>query len=346
MTSRPIPPLRVLHPNHGVHDPSTATPSRRAGSVRRTSSIDMLRPGGLQSALHLVGIARDLVTGDDGAARVASGATLGMEIDFLGGRTITRMDTDPADETLQGLVGTSASVGFRGRLDEVAPHLRRAREPLHLLLDDVPGTTLISGNSLSAAGALRDGVRTGYIPAADQCAGFVSGGTLMTSFETVGASPLVTGPQAPAIEDTGDPEGWHRLPTLPEHGMRRRRRIDVYRCDTGPREEARYGVDAWFRDTHVDADGLETIVHEYHLDATFDGATGRVLSSIATPRVLPWQECPGAVASASRITGLTLDELHLRVRRDLRGTSTCTHLNDLLRSLADAAALAEMLGAA
>ena len=54
---------------------------------------------------------------------------------------------------------------------------------------------------------------------------------------------------------------------------------------------------------------------------------------------LPWQECPGAVASAARITGMTLQELHFRVRRELSGTSTCTHLNDLLRSVADVEAL-------
>jgi hypothetical protein len=61
---------------------------------------------------------------------------------------------------------------------------------------------------------------------------------------------------------------------------------------------------------------------------------------------LPWQECPGAVASAERITGMTLGELHFRVRQELFGTSTCTHLNDLLRSVADAEALLQYTKAA
>ena len=94
-----------------------------------------------------------------------------------------------------------------------------------------------------------------------------------------------------------------------------------------------------FRDTYVRSDGVETIVHEYTLDATVDAATGVIVESRATPRVLPWQECPGAVASAERIAGMTLRELHFRVRQELFGTSTCTHLNDLLRSVADADAL-------
>jgi hypothetical protein len=116
--------------------------------------------------------------------------------------------------------------------------------------------------------------------------------------------------------------------------MRRRRRIDVY-------EESakRIGIDAMFRDTYVRTDGVETIIHEYTLAAAVDAETGVIVESHATPRVLPWQECPGAVASAERIAGMTLQELHFRVRQELFGTSTCTHLNDLLRSVADAEAL-------
>jgi hypothetical protein len=86
---------------------------------------------------------------------------------------------------------------------------------------------------------------------------------------------------------------------------------------------------------------VETIIHEYTLTAAVDAATGVIVDSHATPRVLPWQECPGAVASAERITGMTLRDLHFRVRQELFGTGTCTHLNDLLRFVADAAVLME-----
>jgi hypothetical protein len=40
---------------------------------------------------------------------------------------------------------------------------------------------------------------------------------------------------------------------------------------------------------------------------------------------------------------MTLGQLHFRVRKELFGTTTCTHLNDLLRSVADAAALIPLL---
>ncbi len=70
-----------------------------------------------------------------------------------------------------------------------------------------------------------------------------------------------------------------------------------------------------------------------------DPATGTVLTCTATPRVLPWVECPAAAASAARLAGLSVAGLRDHVRTTLIGTSTCTHLNDTLRSLEDVAAL-------
>jgi hypothetical protein len=59
--------------------------------------------------------------------------------------------------------------------------------------------------------------------------------------------------------------------------------------------------------------------------------------------VLPWTECPAAAASAGRLDGLRVDELRERVAKEFRGTTTCTHLNDLLRSLADLGALVRLV---
>jgi len=46
---------------------------------------------------------------------------------------------------------------------------------------------------------------------------------------------------------------------------------------------------------------------------------------------------------AARLPGMRLDQLHFRIRHELRGTSTCTHFNDLLRSIGDAEALIALL---
>jgi hypothetical protein len=109
--------------------------------------------------------------------------------------------------------------------------------------------------------------------------------------------------------------------------MRRWRRIDVWA------DEHAIAVDCFFRDSHVSEDGPETVVHEYTVTASVDLVSERFLSCEAAVGALPWMECPGAVASAARLTGQPVDGLRSRVRDTFTGTSTCTHLNDTLRSL-------------
>jgi hypothetical protein len=324
-------PTFALHPLHGMHRATQTTPMRLPRSVRRTSSIDMTRDEGAIDPVYLRGYARDLWTDADGTATEIGRASMTATAELIT-RVVRRIDTEPAIAGISQLVGGPAISGFRSAADALAPDLRRRRDLLYTLLDDFPVTTLISGQALGASGVLGE-MKTGYLPPADQCAGFVSGGLLMQSFDA-GEPAVVTGPLAPQL-DGDDPLGWHPMAALPLHGMRRQRRLDVYHADDGPN----VFVDAMFRDTYRRSDGQTTIIHEYTVAATVDPDSGEILKSAATPRVLPWQECPGAVDSATRIAGMTLTQLHERVRKELAGTTTCTHLNDLLRSLADTAAL-------
>jgi hypothetical protein len=325
-------PGLALHPLHGVHEPTTTTPARRPRSVRRTTSIDMTRDEGALDPVYLSGSGRDLWTADDGTATELGTAGLSGTIEMVA-RVVRHVEVTPPVAGVAHLSGAPAMSGFRAAADKAAPALRAARDLRYTLLDDVPVATLISGHALSASGALGEFTRSGYLPVADQCAGFAADGLLMTSFEQ-GDPAVVTGPVAPKLDDDDDRYGWHEMADLPLHAMRRRRRLDVYEASAD-----RAGIDAMFRDTYVRADGAETIIHEYTLTATIDMGSGVIVESEATPRVLPWQECPGAVASAARITGMTLAELHFRVRKELYGTSTCTHLNDLLRNVGDAESL-------
>jgi hypothetical protein len=109
--------------------------------------------------------------------------------------------------------------------------------------------------------------------------------------------------------------------------MRRSRRIDV-------RPGATIRIDAMFRDSYGDPDGREVVLHEYRVDLAVDPATLEVLTVTAEPRVLPYDECPAAAASVNRLVGLGAGELRTEVGRRLAGIAGCTHLNDLLRSLA------------
>jgi hypothetical protein len=103
-------------------------------------------------------------------------------------------------------------------------------------------------------------------------------------------------------------------------------------------------IDAMFRDSYMGLDGVESIVHEYSITGSVDPETLQVLDAHARPRVLPYVECPDAAASAGLLAGMSVAELRRRVRHELTGISTCTHLNDLLRSLADVGALAAGIG--
>jgi hypothetical protein len=118
--------------------------------------------------------------------------------------------------------------------------------------------------------------------------------------------------------------------------MRRKRLVDVVEGDP-------FAVLAMFRDTHVEPGGTETILHEYEVAATVDPDTLEVRSASATPRVLPWPECPAAAGSAGRLVGHPVGDIRSFVRQDLRGVTTCTHLNDLLRSMGDIGAMASIL---
>ena len=285
------------------------------------------------------GRARDLVTNEDGTIEVTGAATLWARV---GGftREVKELRSEPARAGLQELIGALVGPGFRGRVDRAVPEERDAHSPLYLLLDDFPGAALVSGFALLHAGAVGKH-HDGYLDAqVDQCAGWAADGGMMQFIRREQRAPKPIGPSAPHLERGDDAESWHAMAPLGPHGMRRRRRIDVTRAEAGV-----HPVNVFFRDSHVDGDGRETVVHEYGVAATVDAETRVVRSIVAAADVLPWAECPAAVGSASLLVGQPVGDLRAWARGNLRGTSTCTHLNDTLRGLADVGALIDQLAA-
>jgi Protein of unknown function (DUF2889) len=332
--------LQPPHTGHGPHEPATTVPVRRAGGVRRTASTDMRSPAGLGGPLLLHGLARDVRTEADGGVTELAAAVLDIDVDRAGSPVVDRIDGLPGVAGLADLRGRPALSGWRAALAEVVPAEVLAATPLHLLLDDVPGAGIISGYAVAVDPRARLRADATRMPPADVCSGWRSDGTMMLTLRRDGAMPLLAGPRAPGLSGT-DPLGWHPMPALRGGDMRRLRLMDVA---TDPADEAVLVVQAMFRDSHVDDDGDETVVHEYGLSARLARADLEVLAAVADPRVLPWQECPVAQASAGRIVGRRAGSLREHVRGTLTGTSTCTHLNDLLRTLDDVVALAAHLG--
>jgi hypothetical protein len=255
-------------------------------------------------------------------------------------QSLGSIGAEPAPVPLDGLVGRKASSGFRRAVDELFEEQDRTASLLYQLLDDLPTAFLVSGFALVAAGINAPRASVQLQTRADICAGWATGGTILRGTEQLGHVPHTTGPVAPSL-DSDDLLAWHQLDPLGPHATQRRRRIDIWPVDDSP--SSPLAVEGFFRDSHVDGDGQETVVHEYLVVAELERDTLAFRECRADIGVLPWVECPAAAASAGRLAGTRPHDLRARVRETFTGVSTCTHLNDTLRALAALPALAALI---
>lgn len=326
---------RPLHPKHGPHDPRPNLPVRRANSIRRTTTIDTARPNGVLHDVEIDALGRDLLTLGDGSTTELDTATVSALVGHED-RTLSTVNAG-SDLDMSDLLGFGVSAGFRDRLNAAYPEGKSSHSARYQILDDFPTAFLVSGYAIGAAG--QQPKRTGArLQVPDLCAGFAVGATILTEEEATNQIPVVTGPVAsPLLETNKDSQAFHTVAPMAAHGMRRLRCIDLWR------DGSLVMIENYFRDSHMSPEGVETVVHEYTVDATFDPRTAMFVSSDAIVHTLPWLECPLAAASAARVNGLAAEGLRAFVRVDFTGPSTCTHLNDTLRAMEDVPALAAQL---
>lgn len=205
-----------------------------------------------------------------------------------------------------------------------------------LLIDDLPVGMLVSGVSM-LFGGLRPMFSQDRQPHPDICAGWQTGGAIMTDIAEIGSLSVPTGPDAPSVLVDEDPLAWHELPVVEPNTVCRHRRLDL--ISGSPMR-----FDCFFRDQHVSFGGRLTAIHEYSVRGTLSDDGASIASIEAVPGALPWAECDQAAPSAGRLIGRPLDGLRVEIASTFTGITTCTHLNDQLRSLGDLAVLQTQLG--
>jgi hypothetical protein len=328
------------------HASTGYAPLRRAGSVRRTSTIDASWPFDGGESLSFDARARDLLTpaNEDGARVLVWDQ---IQARLSADRTVETITCQPVRLGLQQLVGARAGGPLRRALDDAMREERAAGSPLYLLIDDFAGVSLIAPwarqhwpeetNDFAAPPPVVDRVvRTQLTgPMEGVCIGFRPGSSALqrnppTLPNCADVLPL-TNPE--------DPGGWHELPLFGGMSMRRSRRIDVWRDG----DEIR--VEAMFQDSASTPAGTRKAVHEYSLEVSADAHSLKLTRLLAIPRILPFPECPAAVENINRLIGVPLHELRAAVLERLPRTLGCTHLNDALRALAEVPMIFDALNA-
>jgi hypothetical protein len=313
-------------------------PPRPRGSVRRTSTIDADWPCGRTGAMHLAGRARDILTPPGSAESTLLGQAA-FEAEMTRDRRILSIEATPPHPRTAALRGERAGGHLRGVIAEAFPEEVHAGTPLHLILDDLSGVSLISPWAWSLwdpnwldemAGLKADPQFAGNFSRENICAGLRTGSS--------GLDFMAEGVAADDLRSPDDYQGWHDFVTPEGASMRRARRIDVSRDDL-------IRIDSHFQDSATTPSGVRQALHEYRVRATADPITFELLSIEAEPRVLPFAECPSAAANVARLVGTPLPLLRQRVLDELKGVAGCTHLNDAVRALAEAPVLLRHIGA-
>lgn len=317
-------------------------PLRHPGSIRRTTSIDSDWPEGYGKPWQMIGRARDLLTPFDNSEPTVL-ATGGFRILASPLREILEIAITPDHADVQQLVGVRAGGSSRLSIAAVLGDLRGT--PTFQVLDDFAGASLVAGwiwSKWTDDWIARATRQTAEMSGAASrrmlniCAGFAEGGSSFAADgrpNNIDQSSTEVGP----LENPDDAAGWHAMPYQEGPRKRRSRRIDLWRQD------GMIKVDAGFQDSGSNPDGGRTAIHEYRVHAEVDEQSGVLTTLQVLPLILPYRECPGASVKATRMIGHKVADFRNDVLETLPGTLGCTHLNDVLRALADVPVLAEQL---
>jgi len=264
------------------------------------------------------------------SADTCRSSVLSLDVDGDGTR-VTAAIGDPPSAFVERLAGTS----LRGLRRQIA-HLASRGELDPLLaqsLDDLPVAVMIAdyGRLRTATDrTIRIHPGTAGQRRIDVCAGWAADAELATAVRERRPVRLTEG-RAIGADDLAS---WcaHTGPRPTSHvvpgDQARRRVLEARREDRG-----RLVATSRLLDTYVEADGRETVLHEYTVTIRFDEGSRVIHEVEAIPGELPAPACSSASQSADDLVGTKIDTARELVAERFRGPRTCTHLNDVLRSL-------------
>ena len=317
----------------GPQRPVQAWPPLVIGALRRTSTIDTHPAGAGHSDVDLR--ARDVVGRGPGGLDVLG--QVGVRA-HLADRVIDDIASDPPTARLAQLSGSRVGPGFRSTVGKLFPDEVATGQPA------APAARRLGrrGAGLRLRGAAR-GDHPGHRGEAARrhrrhtwrasARASPQDASLVPYARRNGTIPSVHGPVAPPLDRR---DGMHAVEPLRAHGMRRFRRLDLGRRDGRRLRRALPRLARRRRRRRDD----RARVHGRRLGRRVDAN-----DHARSPR--PCGCCRGRSAPAPsevprESAGMTLSELRDRIRGEFVGTSTCTHLNDTLRAIADLDALLDL----
>jgi hypothetical protein len=238
------------------------------------------------------------------------------------------------------LLGRSAGRGFRAALQPLTacgPTGRLMRR----MLWDLPILAQVAGQTAlldhDAARAEMTFNRRGT----DQCSGWRADGEMMQRVD--GNAGILVMPLGPRTTHSLTERWLGRQPALAPMATRRERVLEVGSRDpAGPRDlRDQIPVTVRYRDSYADPDGLSRALHEWTVRTVLAGSgqggsgDARFGEFAVEAGRLPWVECPVAGLSAHRLEGHAIADVEQMIGSGFAGISTCTHLNDTLRGLAE-----------
>ncbi len=292
-------------------------------AIVRASVLDVVPERALSMAADLRGTSVDIPAGgNDPIRQVDVQASVGADA------LLTAFSASYAP--VPDLVGRSAGRGFRAALDPLAQHGAPGRQ-LRRLLWDLPILVQVAGQTaLLDHGRARAEMQLSR-RGTDQCSGWRAEGQMMRQIDR-NAGVLVM-PLGPITIERSLAARWiPSLPDLPPMATRRSRVLWVE-----PRDANRVDLTVQFRDSYADPDGIQRALHEWTIRTSLvgEGDAATFAEFAIDAGRLPWVECPIAGGSANRISGRAPAEVEAAVGAEFAGISTCTHLNDTLRTLAE-----------